>query len=86
MTNQQSATAVGTPAGGAHWAQREEAPATTLAEFRAPWLQLREAVQQILGDQPTNHLVHATARRIAAEVHLTADAVAKELETREARR
>ncbi|MFJ9376837.1 hypothetical protein [Streptomyces sp. NPDC101455] len=85
MTNQQPTAAVGTPAGGASHATREDTPVTTLAEFRAPWLQLREAVRQILGDQPTTHLVHATARRIAAEVHLTADAVAKELESTEAR-
>lgn len=56
---------------------------TSLAEARAPWIQLRDALRQILDDQPTPYLVRTTARRISAEVQLTADAV---LRGREAER
>ncbi|MDV9168729.1 hypothetical protein R6V09_01045 [Streptomyces sp. W16] len=75
MTNHQPTdTAAGSAAG---------TKVTTLAEARAPWIQFRDALRQILDDQPTPHLVRTTARRISAEVQLTADAV---LRGREAER
>lgn len=56
---------------------------TSLEEFRAPWTQLREAVRAILGGQPSPHLVRVTARRIAGEIQLTADAVLKGREAKQ---
>ncbi|MET8803612.1 hypothetical protein [Streptomyces sp. NPDC004546] len=55
----------------------------SLEEFRAPWTQLREGVRAILGGQPSPHLVRVTARRITAEIQLTADAVLREQEARQ---
>ncbi|KND40099.1 hypothetical protein [Streptomyces stelliscabiei] len=74
MKNDQPAAAAdGTPAG-------TETLRSALAAARAPWTQLREAVQQILGEQPSPHLVRTTARRISAEVQMTADKVINERE------
>jgi hypothetical protein len=85
--DQPTAAADGTPAGNmASHTARDESPVTTLAEFRAPWNQLREALQAILGSQPSAHLVRTTARRIVDEVHLTADSVVKGMQKREAGR
>ncbi|NUV60652.1 hypothetical protein [Streptomyces sp. CAI-85] len=65
---QPKAAADGTPVG-------IESPSAALAAARAPWQQLREALRQILDEQPTDHLVRTTARRISTEVQMTADTV-----------
>ncbi|MFJ4623072.1 hypothetical protein [Streptomyces sp. NPDC088812] len=76
MTNHQpTAPTAGTPAG-------TDTPSSALAAARAPWAQLREAVRQILDEQPSPHLVRTTARRISAEVQMTADTVIDEREAR----
>ncbi|MEU5195225.1 hypothetical protein AB0G86_14385 [Streptomyces scabiei] len=76
MTNHQpTAAADGTTAG-------TEDLRAALAATRAPWTQFREALQQILGEQPSPHLVRMTARRISGEVQLTADKVISEQEAR----
>ena len=81
--DQPTAAADGTPAGNmASHTATGESPVTTLAEARAPWIQLREAVRTILDGQPSAHLVHTVSRRIATEIHLTADAVVKAREAR----
>lgn len=63
--------------------QAPESGVTSLDDFRAPWHALRAAVTEILAGQPTPHLVRTTARRIAGEIHLTADGVLRELEKHE---
>ncbi|WP_406462333.1 hypothetical protein OH768_44250 [Streptomyces sp. NBC_01622] len=81
--DQPTAAADGTSAGNmASHTATGESPVTTLAEARAPWNQLREALRTILGDQPSPHLVRTTARRISAEVQMTADSVLQEREAR----
>ena len=73
MNHQPTAAAGGTPAGS-------ESPGAALARARAPWVQLRDALRQILGEQPSDHLVRTTARRISTEVQMTADQVISERE------
>ncbi|MFJ5155752.1 hypothetical protein ACIQCF_30110 [Streptomyces sp. NPDC088353] len=63
----------------------EASGVTSLEAFLAPWTALRAAVREILAGQPSPHLVRTTARRIAGEIHLTADSVVKALEAREER-
>ncbi|MFE1885479.1 hypothetical protein [Streptomyces diastatochromogenes] len=86
MTEQPVVPPDGEPTADAAGTGAGHAPTGTqpmsLEEFRAPWTQLREAVRAILGGQPSPRLVRVTARRIAGEIQLTADAVLKEREAR----